>query len=206
MQAQVASMHRDAVALRKDYAKVVGDRDAWRAACEDARRPPRDPDAARLRAELTEARQELEKRGRELAVERCRAQAAVRKRDDYFEEERGAGGGGRGAASFLPSPRVARATPSPRVATSSRTPILSSRAQARRSRTTQVARGRLAAGFREARRARAAGRFDAPDVIEALRGIEGRPSARPRTWHARPHASRRIWPARARRPTPPRPN
>ena len=52
LQAQVASMHRDAVALRKDYVKATGDRDAWRAACEDARRPPRDPDAARLRAEL----------------------------------------------------------------------------------------------------------------------------------------------------------
>ena len=85
LQAQVASMHRDAVELRKDYAEVVGDRDAWRAACEDARRPKRDPDAAKLREELTAARQELEKRGRELAVERSKAQAAVRKRDTILK-------------------------------------------------------------------------------------------------------------------------
>jgi len=85
LQAQVASMHRDAVALRKDYVKATGDRDAWRAACEDARRPKRDPDAAKLREELTAARQELEKRGRELAVERCRAQAAVRKRETILK-------------------------------------------------------------------------------------------------------------------------
>ena len=78
-------MHRDAVELRKEFVKATGDRDAWRAACEDARRPPRDPDAARLRAELTAARHELEKRGRELAVERCRAQAAVRKRDTILK-------------------------------------------------------------------------------------------------------------------------
>ena len=81
LQAQVAAMHRDAVELRKEYVQATGDRDAWRAACEDARRPKRDPDAAKLREELTAARQELEKRGRELAVERCRAQAAVRKRE-----------------------------------------------------------------------------------------------------------------------------
>ena len=85
LQAQVASMHRDAVALRTDYAKVVGDRDAWRAACEDARRPKRDPAAAALRKELEQARHELEKRGRELAVERCRAQAAVRKRENVVK-------------------------------------------------------------------------------------------------------------------------
>jgi len=113
LQAQVASMHRDAVTLRTDYAKVVGDRDAWRAACEDARRPPRDPDAARLRDELEQARKELEKRGRELAVERCRAQAAVRKRENVvkrneaLEEE---------VAARRPSSVLA--TPSPRVASS----------------------------------------------------------------------------------------
>ena len=111
LQAQVAAMHRDAVALRKDYVKATGDRDAWRAACEDARRPKRDPDAARLREELTAARQELEKRGRELAVERCRAQAAVRKREtvvkrnEALEEEVAA----RRPSSVpaMPSPRVA---------------------------------------------------------------------------------------------------
>ena len=116
LQAQVASMHRDAVALRKDYAKVVGDRDAWRAACEDARRPKRDPAAAALRKELETARHELEKRGRELASERCRAQAAVRKREtvvkrnEKLEEEVAAR-----------RPFFGASTPSPRVA-SSRTP------------------------------------------------------------------------------------
>ena len=123
LQAQVASMHRDAVTLRTDYAKVVGDRDAWRAACEDARRPPRDPDAARLRDELEQARKELEKRGRELAVERCRAQAAVRKRENVvkrneaLEEEVAAR---RPSFHRCVSRRVARhrvscSTPSPRV-------------------------------------------------------------------------------------------
>ena len=160
LQAQVASMHRDAVALRKDYAKVVGDRDAWRAACEDARRPPRDPDAARLRAELTAARRELEKRGRELAVERCRAQAAVRKRENVvkrneaLEEEVAAR---RPSCHRCVSRRVARhrvscSTPSPRVT----------------SRTTQVATAkRLAAEAKLAARARRG--FDAPDVTAARR-------------------------------------
>ena len=81
LEAQIQAMHGEAAALRKDFVATAGDRDAWRGACEDARKTGRDPDSAKLRAELARARTELEKRGRELAAERCRGKAALRKRE-----------------------------------------------------------------------------------------------------------------------------
>jgi len=81
LEAQIQAMHGEAAALREDFVATAGDRDAWRGACEDARKTGRNPDSAKLRAELARARTELEKRGRQLAAERCRGKAALRKRE-----------------------------------------------------------------------------------------------------------------------------
>ena len=83
-------MHRDAVALRKDYAEATGDRDAWRRLRGRAAAATRDPDAARLRG--TRTGPPGGRPGRELAVEAGRR----RRKRAYVETEREAGGGGRG--------------------------------------------------------------------------------------------------------------